>query len=139
MHKKKSLIYILALIAATEASGRSIYLNGTDISSVRNQNLKDVTLTIDEKGDIFITASHYQVSEQTHYAPLSRLETKPEHKSPQALRTPSSSQSADNLPPHPLSNQKTQPSLNSVEQPAISDKALQQRQGISRDGKDAKP
>ena len=61
--------------ARAEASGacftRSIYLNGVDISGAFSQKLQKVNLRIDEKGDIYIAAPHYQAFEADHYLPVS--------------------------------------------------------------------
>lgn len=66
------------------AGNRTIYMNGTDISSARNQDLRNVHIKIDEHGNLFITAPHYQVTEEETFTPLSsykhatsRLEHKP--------------------------------------------------------------
>jgi hypothetical protein len=70
------------------ANARSIYLNGTDISSARGQELKNVTLHINEKGDVFIVAPHYQVNEEDTFVPLSKYVQGmniPVHKNPKAL------------------------------------------------------
>ncbi len=57
---------------APALSGRSLFLNGTDISSARNQLLKNVTLRIDEEGNVFIEAPHYNVREESEYLPISK-------------------------------------------------------------------
>ena len=61
-----------ALKAAVTQAVRNIYLNGVDISSARSQELKNVDLVINEKGDLFIVAPHYQVNEEDTYVPLSK-------------------------------------------------------------------
>lgn len=69
------LIGVIALVAAIfapAASARSIFLNGIDVSSARNQTLRNVQIKINENGDIFIIAPHYQVNEEETYTPLSR-------------------------------------------------------------------
>lgn len=53
-------------------SARTIILNGTDISSAKSQEMRNVNIYIDEKGDVFITAPHYQVNEEDTYTPLSK-------------------------------------------------------------------
>ena len=71
--------------------GRNIFLNGVDVSSTRSQLLENVTIQIDDKGDLFINAPNYLVQEEDNYVPLSRAQqTKqplatPEHKAPIAL------------------------------------------------------
>jgi hypothetical protein len=52
-----------------------VYLNGKDVSSARNQQLKRVDIRLDEDGNIFIEAPHYQINEEKTYAPL---RTKPQ-------------------------------------------------------------
>lgn len=66
------LYAILSFSAAGAAEARSIFLNGIDVSSARNQTLKNVEIKINENGDIFIIAPHYQVNEEETYTPLSR-------------------------------------------------------------------
>lgn len=66
---------------------RSIFLNGVDVSNVRNQSLKGVDLRIDERGDLYIAAPHYQAVEGDRYTPLSRL-------------GPSTNSGTDRQPPH---------------------------------------
>ncbi len=60
-----------AFAAVTQAV-RSIFLNGEDISGARSQELKNVDVVINEKGDLFIVAPHYQVNEEDTYVPLSK-------------------------------------------------------------------
>lgn len=67
-----SILTLLTLVLSSAAMGRSIFLNGTDISSSRSQDLKGVTIHIDESGDVFITAPNYQVNEEDSYIPLSK-------------------------------------------------------------------
>lgn len=40
---------------------RSIFLNGMNINSIRNQDLDDVSLFIDKKGNVYIEAPQYEV------------------------------------------------------------------------------
>ncbi len=61
------------LILSQTAYSRSIYLNGTDISSAINQELKNVDIKISKNGDLFIHAPHYQVNEENTYTPLSKF------------------------------------------------------------------
>lgn len=53
------------------AGNRSIFMNGVDISSARNQDLRNVHIRISENGDVFITAPQYQVTEEETFTPLS--------------------------------------------------------------------
>jgi hypothetical protein len=83
----------LAAAAVTTALGaspgvRSIFLNGVDISAARSQELKNVDVRINESGDVFIVAPHYQVNEEDTYVPLSKYAEGlklPKHKAPQAV------------------------------------------------------
>jgi hypothetical protein len=70
---------------------KSLFLNGVDISSARNQSLQNVDVMINEAGDIFITAPQYQVNEEDTYIPLSKYSQGlgiPAHKSPEAIKGP---------------------------------------------------
>jgi len=71
--KALAAIFCVAFMSITgTASARSIFLNGIDVSSARNQTLKNVQIKINENGDVFIIAPHYQVNEEETYTPLSR-------------------------------------------------------------------
>ena len=59
--------------AAPAAQARNVFLNGVDVSSSRSQELRNVQVRINEKGDIFLSAPHYQVTEEDFFTPLSRL------------------------------------------------------------------
>lgn len=90
--------------APTVAGMRSIFLNGTDISSARNQELKNVDIHINENGDLFIVAPHYQVNEEDTYVPLSKYVEGmggPKHKPPQAVPNEVSSPKAVPTAPEP--------------------------------------
>jgi hypothetical protein len=70
---------------------RSIYMNGVDISSSRNQDLRNVHVKISDNGDIYIAAPQYQVTEEETFLPLSTY-TKaktPEHKPAQPMNSAS--------------------------------------------------
>lgn len=54
----------------TDFPARMIYLNGKNISTVREQQLDGVSVRIDAQGNIHISAPHYEVQESTHYRPL---------------------------------------------------------------------
>jgi hypothetical protein len=86
--------WILAMALAYPASQppqapvRSVFLNGIDISSARSQELKNVDIVINEQGDLFISAPHYQVNEEDTYVPLSKYvqgANAPVHQAPQAV------------------------------------------------------
>ena len=55
---------------STDFPARMIYLNGRNISSVREQQLEGVNVRIDANGNLHISAPHYEVQESTHYRPL---------------------------------------------------------------------
>lgn len=61
---KKALFALLALtavLASSAAHARSIYLNGVDISTVRNKKFLKAEVTIDAKGNVRIYAPQYNV------------------------------------------------------------------------------
>ncbi len=68
---------------------RSIYLNGIDISSAKNQALNQVNLRIDAQGNVYIEAPQYDVQRETTFIPLGRQlpggARHPEHRSPSPL------------------------------------------------------
>lgn len=67
---------------------KSIFLNGIDISSASNQQMRGVDVRIDDKGHIYITAPHYQVIEEDTFTPLGIEVEKqkfPVHKKPQPI------------------------------------------------------
>jgi hypothetical protein len=77
----------LVLLPAT-ANARTVFLNGTDISAARSQEIKNVTVQIDEKGDVYIIAPQYQAVEEHTYLPLSKYVqglNKPSHQAAQKL------------------------------------------------------
>ena len=83
---------VLWLWLADVSWARNIFLNGVDISSTRGQLLENVTIQIDDKGDLFINAPNYVVQEEENYVPLARgQQTKqwemPEHKPPMAMQS----------------------------------------------------
>ncbi|WP_130611592.1 hypothetical protein [Fluviispira sanaruensis] len=55
---------------STYMSGRIIFLNGVNISSVRNQDLENVTVRIDKNGNIQIEAPQYEVGVEQSYHPM---------------------------------------------------------------------
>lgn len=54
----------------TDFPARMIYLNGKNISSVRDQQLDGVSVRIDVNGNLHISAPQYEVQESMHYRPL---------------------------------------------------------------------
>lgn len=94
-------LMLVMLGGAQSASARSLFLNGTDISSARSQELKNVNIVINENGDIFIIAPHYQVNEEDTYIPLSKYVQgagTPSHKASQGQ---TNGKGSDLLPSHP--------------------------------------
>ncbi len=81
-------VFYATLIHAAPAGTRSVYLNGVDISSAKSQDLRNVDVHINEAGDLFIIAPHYQVNEEDTYVPLSKFVqgmNLPKHKPPQKV------------------------------------------------------
>lgn len=79
---------VSAMMNAAPSGLRSIFLNGSDISGARNQQLKNVDVQIAENGDLFIVAPHYQVAEEDAFTPLSKFVqgmNAPVHKAPQKI------------------------------------------------------
>ncbi len=81
-------VFYATLVHASPAGTRSVYLNGVDISSAKSQDLRNVDVHINEAGDLFIIAPHYQVNEEDTYVPLSKFVqgmNLPKHKAPQKV------------------------------------------------------
>lgn len=80
-NRKSHAVFHLLLAAGAMTTGagslfaRSIFLNGIDVSSARSQELRHVQVRINERGDIFISAPHYQVTEEDFFTPLSRVDS----------------------------------------------------------------
>ncbi|MDJ0761790.1 MAG: hypothetical protein QNJ97_02280 [Myxococcota bacterium] len=55
------IIMAFGLTLPTAAVARSVYLNGADISAVRNQTISNATVTIDKDGNVRISAPGYKV------------------------------------------------------------------------------
>ena len=56
--------------STTQFPTRLIFLNGRNISSLKDEVLENVTVRIDAQGNIQIDAPHYEVNEQSSYHPL---------------------------------------------------------------------
>lgn len=106
---------------------RSLFLNGVDISSARNQDLRNVHVKITENGDIFIAAPQYQVTEEETFMPLSSYTSKSspvEHRAPQAIKdntSPTNVKSIDrgpSDPSRPVSQKMDTPVTPGLSQPA---------------------
>jgi len=59
--KVVALVSVALLVFAPVAMARSVFLNGVDISGVKNQTFKNATVTIDHNGDVHVTAKGYKV------------------------------------------------------------------------------
>lgn len=109
----------------TTTPNRSIFLNGVDISSSRNHDLRNVHIKITENGDIFISAPQYQVTEEETFMPLSSYTTKsapPEHKSPQAQKetgAPVIARSGERAPADPVKSSPARADSQSIPTPAL--------------------
>lgn len=55
---------------STYMPGRVIYLNGENIGSIRNQELENVNVRIDQNGNLYIEAPQYEVASEQSYHPL---------------------------------------------------------------------
>ncbi len=57
-------------VPATSVPFRLVRLNGVNISGVRNQRMENVTVVIDEHGNLDVRAPHLEAVEDTAYVPL---------------------------------------------------------------------
>lgn len=100
-----SLLVISPLLTAAASGGRSVYLNGVDISAAKNQALSQADIKIDSKGDIYISAPQYEVQQESTFVPLGRQQigqsSAIEHKKAGALhrkaQAPSAAEPAEEL------------------------------------------
>lgn len=100
---------LIFLIFESVCSARSVFLNGADFSSARGQDLKNVNIHIDDQGNIFIRAPHYQVHEEETFVPLRKtapaapVARAPEHKAPQVVdrRAPTPEDLGEAIEPGP--------------------------------------
>ncbi len=72
MRSMKSIAVIASLallLVAGVAAARSVFLNGANIDSVRNESLKKVDVFIDSEGNVHIEAPGYKVMEESSAAP----------------------------------------------------------------------
>jgi hypothetical protein len=105
MNRWSVLIFSSAVLAASVSHARSVFINGVDVSSGKNIQLKNVQVTINEHGDIHISAPQYDVNEEDNFTPLSRFvhgsgtSQQPVHKPMQAFPTDGHS-SAPTAPAH---------------------------------------
>ncbi|MEK6608924.1 MAG: hypothetical protein AABZ30_14785 [Myxococcota bacterium] len=68
---------VIALLLAAPASARSVYLNGINIDSVRNQALSDCEVRIDAEGNVLLHAKGYTVKESAGVITLSPIPRTP--------------------------------------------------------------
>lgn len=64
-----SLLWGLCLFAGP-AEARRLFINGIEASNLRQLDLKRVDLQIQDNGDIYITAPHYQLTTTEQFVPL---------------------------------------------------------------------
>jgi hypothetical protein len=124
LRSSRYFLLVATLLLPSLSYARSVYVNGIDISSARNQSLKNVHLRIDENGHVYIEAPHYQVNEEQTFTPLSSLVegigSMPKHKEPQAL--PNEVHKAP-LPPPPTEVIETEPQASlEKEEPKLQNK-----------------
>ncbi|MBC7661394.1 MAG: hypothetical protein H7249_16995 [Chitinophagaceae bacterium] len=74
---------------ALAATSRSVFLNGVDISSTKNQSMQQVNVNIDSQGNVYIEAPHYEAQQETTFVPLGRQGLNagriPQHRAPGPL------------------------------------------------------
>ena len=56
-----ALVCVALLAIAPSAMARKVFLNGVDITGLKNKTFKNATVTIDENGDIHLDAPNYKV------------------------------------------------------------------------------
>lgn len=61
---------VQGLEACTQFPARLVFLNGANISTVREQDLQNVSVTIDQNGNLHLKAAHYEVNTDSSYHPL---------------------------------------------------------------------
>lgn len=54
-------VFLLVSVGAVSAHARSVFLNGVDITELRNKTFTNATVFIDAKGDVHINAPKYKV------------------------------------------------------------------------------
>lgn len=119
----------------TDFPARMIYLNGKNISTVRDQKMDGVTVRIDANGNVHISAPHYEVQESTHYRPLLPRDV-PRVSKPAAA--------AEETPLLLGRQQKADPPVESQNSKNFGDvppvqKEVDAAEGVQGDGKEASP
>ena len=57
-------------VETTRFAPRLVYLNGINVSDLKDQTLANVNVRIDAQGNIHVTGEHYEVSQDTSFHPL---------------------------------------------------------------------
>jgi hypothetical protein len=55
---------------ALSTGNRSVFLNGIDISSAKNQSMQQVNIKIDSQGNVYIEAPQYEAQQESTFVPL---------------------------------------------------------------------
>ncbi len=84
-------ISLIATGTVSAAQTRSVFLNGIDISSTKNQSMQQVNVSIDSQGNIYIEGPQYEAQQETTFVPLGRQGINaariPQHRAPGPLPT----------------------------------------------------
>ncbi|MCC7069695.1 MAG: hypothetical protein IT383_00120 [Deltaproteobacteria bacterium] len=62
---RTAVIALAALVSAPAAAKGAVFLNGVNIDGVTNQKFENVTVTIDDKGNVLIQAKGYEIQTPT--------------------------------------------------------------------------
>ena len=120
-----------------QAENRSVFLNGVDISSAKNQSLQQVNITVDSQGNVYIEAPHYEAQQESTFVPLGRQGSItariPQHKAPGALPTAKSP-----FQPALAPEGESRDTLDSVSQGTTSD-GFQAKEGARIPANDNRP
>lgn len=117
-----NICLVSSLAWGSGMNSRSLFLNGIDISSARNQEMKNVTIRIDESGNLFIEAPQYNVREESEYLPVTKWiegQGHPQHaQHPQHLPVPGRADSGGSAPTVAEDAANTMPPSQNLERPA---------------------
>jgi hypothetical protein len=88
-----------------------VFINGQEVTGTTNQILKDVAFSIDDKGDIYVLAPHYEVKVEDTYTPLvPGIPKTPELEVPvKAPEAPPTAKPLPETPPAPVADKKEEP------------------------------
>jgi hypothetical protein len=96
------LFAVAACALPARGETRSVFLNGVDISSAKNQSMQQVNISIDSQGNVYIEAPQYEAQQESTFVPLGRQGTVtariPQHRAPGPL-PPASMSSQQALAP----------------------------------------